>query len=211
VLNRLPKATSHLEFSSAKTLTAAKLGSDTSAYRHSLKVAWAARKLAMELEAMNVDIDPDDLATQAILHDIGRGRSHNDLHGWEGYQLLRAVGYEPQARACLTHWLRGRSLQQALAESKPEHHPAMKEIYADVGRLEMELPDKIIALADSLVAGDTPVTLNQRYSDAEARYGRSRWLSTSEEEAKKYLSEIETVLGKSVYNIIGIEKSSGRK
>ena len=204
MLSRAPKSTTHLEFSAAKALAAAKLGPESMAFRHSLKVAWVARRLAMELEKVGAEISPDDTATQAVLHDIGRGDRHGDLHGWEGYQLLREMGYEKQGRACLTHWLKGHTLEQALVESYAEHRPTIEQIYREFGHPEMALADKIVALADSIVAHDKAVTIEERYREARERYGDSPWLRTNEATTREYLDEIEGLLGRSVYELIGI-------
>ena len=209
MLNSARKTSAHLEFSSAKTLAAARLGPRSMAFRHSLKVAWIARRLAMELEKRGVEICADDVATQAVLHDIGRGDKHGDLHGWEGYQLLREMGYEKQARACLTHWLKGHTLEQALSESSLEHRSAIRQIYREFGHPEMDLVDKLVALADSLVAHDEPVTIEERFREARERYGDSPWLRTNEATTKRYLDEIERLLGTSVYKLLQI--GEGRK
>lgn len=208
MLDRASRSTSHLEFTSAKALVAARLGPDSLAFRHSLKVAWVARKLVMELQKVGIEICPDDAATQAVLHDIGRGDKHGDLHGWEGYQLLREMGYEKQARACLTHWLKGHTFEQALAESFAEHRPTIEQIYREFGPPEMDLADKVVALADSLVAHDTLVTIEERYREAKERYGNSSWLTTNEATTREYLDEIEGLLGESVYELFGIGEGS---
>jgi len=208
MLDRASRSTTHLEFTSAKALAAARLGPDSLAFRHSLKVAWAARKLAMELQKAGVEMSPDDVATQAVLHDIGRGDKHGDLHGWEGYQLLREMGYERQARACLTHWLKGHTLERALDESSGEHRSTMERIYREFGPPEMDLVDKVVALADSLVAHDTIVTIEERYREAKERYGNSKWLTTNEATTKEYLNEIEGLLAASVYELFGIGEGS---
>lgn len=167
---------------------------------HCRQVAKVARALGAALAARGARVDADLLEVQALLHDIGRSKTHGPLHGWTGYVLVRAHGHAREARGCLAHWLKGRA---------PEELRGGRLTDAFIGRafaaFEAEpwsLQDSVVSLADSCVRNTTIVTLQERHADLFTRYGDSRWMRRAAELAEQHAAEIGAALGSPVEEIL---------
>ncbi|MDF1552869.1 MAG: HDIG domain-containing protein [Deferrisomatales bacterium] len=127
--------------------------------RHCEAVARVAAALAAAVGARR-PVDGGFVERAALLHDLGRCRSHDPvLHGVEGYRLLSGLGHPREARACLAH---------LLFAFDPAAHP-------DLGfRGDEHLPrspeEALVPLADFLVEGERPTTLDARFASLRSRY-----------------------------------------
>lgn len=69
---------------------------------HCNKVAKNAQKIA----SLTPDMNPELCFVMGLLHDCGRikdEKAENRHHGWVGYQLMTAKGWNDIARICITH------------------------------------------------------------------------------------------------------------
>lgn len=166
---------------------------------HCRQVAKVARTLA---DAAGADaVDAELVESQALLHDIGRSRTHGPLHGWTGFVLVRAHGYPREARGCLTHWLKGRAPEE-LAGAGRLTPGFIARAFAAYDEEPWSLADSIMSLADSCVMNTTIVTLDERHDDLLRRYGDSRWMRRAWELARHHAEEVAAALGSRVEGIL---------
>ncbi len=161
--------------------------------RHCLQVARVARRLGEALRAAGVELDLDLLESQALLHDVGRARTHGPLHGWTGWVLLRSMGHAPEGRGCLTHWLKGRSPEEVVAAGFRPH--VVAQAFAALEPVPWDLADSALSVADSSVRHDVVVPMAERHADLLERYGDSDWLRRHAELGAAHAAAIEEVVG----------------
>lgn len=152
--------------------------------RHCHQVAAVADYLAKPLLNAGVALDRDLLACQALLHDIGRSKTHGPGHGWAGYILLRSTGNPEVGRGCLTHWLKGRELNDLEGHFASDFIGAVDEALQPSSMLPEDI---VLSVADSSVQHDCIVPLADRHEDLFERYGRSPWLEKSAALAASHL------------------------
>ncbi|HSH68997.1 MAG TPA: HD domain-containing protein [Deferrisomatales bacterium] len=125
---------------------------------HCRAVARVAEKIAEAL-AGDWAVNTEAAYVLGLLHDIGRHRTHHPVrHGLEGYRLLSAGGHWREARACVSHLLHALDPETASRYGLP----------GDM--LPRSLEEKILPLADFLVEGDQPTTLDARFASLRHRY-----------------------------------------
>jgi uncharacterized protein (TIGR00295 family) len=71
-----------------------KYGSSDRIVRHCQTVARVARILAEELQKKGVGVDANAVVAAALLHDIGRSRTHTVRHGVEGSEMIEREGVD---------------------------------------------------------------------------------------------------------------------
>ena len=64
--------------------------------RHSLKVAEKALEISYKIK--NIEVDLELIEIGAILHDIGRGKTHGFNHALIGGEILRERGFPNKRR-----------------------------------------------------------------------------------------------------------------
>jgi|GEM_PF-128945 len=175
-------------------------------HRHSARTAEVAATLARAVAAKNPDLPLTAgwVEAAALVHDIGRSRSHGMSHPIEGLRILRRRGLDYLAKPCISHWLKGRPRNEL--ESYPYFTTTLlDEVF---GALELDtftLSEKIIALADSMVKHDRIVTISERYEDIRQRYGSSRWMIESERKSQELCAEVEALTGSPVADLIELD------
>ncbi|MHA1241665.1 MAG: HDIG domain-containing metalloprotein [Promethearchaeota archaeon] len=128
--------------------------------RHSLKVCEKALELAEKITKYNINIELVEIG--ALLHDIGRAKTHGFKHAIIGGKLLRERGFPKElARICETHILGGLDKEDAKQEGLPE-----------IEYLPITLEEKIICLADKHIAGTKEVSIEQRFEKWFSKYGK---------------------------------------
>lgn len=161
---------------------------------HCHQVAKVAHHVGAALLQAGAKFDLELLEVRALLHDIGRSKTHGALHGWSGYVLLKNEGFAREGRGCLTHWLKGRSIEEV--RDNPIWEPSLAEkAYAALEPAEWELADSVMSVADSCVQHTSVVPMHQRHRDLNDRYGESVWLTRAAELAESQAAEIEEILG----------------
>jgi uncharacterized protein len=163
--------------------------------KHCFAVADAAAKVG-EIVAKKRPIDCSFLWSAALLHDIGRYRTHDPLlHGVEGYKLLSMLNYEKEAYVCASHILFGLNAAEAVHLDLPACDFVPRTI-----------EEKLVPLVDYLIEYDQPTTLDQRFSSLRERNGGNSYfmnrLDRAQESARLFIMQIEEEIGESVERII---------
>lgn len=167
---------------------------------HCHQVAKVAHHLGAALQQAGADFDLELLEVRALLHDIGRSKTHGALHGWSGYCLLKGEGYASAGRGCLTHWLKGRSHAE-VAKSELWEPSLADSAFAALGP-DWDLADSVLSVADSSVQHTTIVPMAERHRDLDQRYGKSPWLTRARELAESQAAEISDALGFSLDDLL---------
>ena len=153
---------------------------------HCRAVARVAQKIAAAVAGHHTT-SPERAYIFGLLHDIGRHRTHHPVrHGLEGYRLLSGNGHEREARVCVSHLLHALDPETAAA-------------YGVLGEtLPQTLEEKIIPLADFLVEGNRPTTLDARCASLRRRYAEDQGflerLTRSEALTRAFLHSLESRL-----------------
>lgn len=150
--------------------------------RHSEKVADKALEIADKITKTNVDKNLIEIG--ALLHDVGRTKTHGFRHALIGGKILRERGFSINlARICETHILGGLDKEDAKRFGLPEKD-----------YLPKTLEEKIICLADKQMAGTREVTIKERFDRWFQKYGRSRILLKSKKRIEQIQQEIESLM-----------------
>ena len=113
---------------------------------HSLAVY----KKAMEIAANFDDADKDLIRKGALLHDIGRSRTHGITHAVEGVKIAERYGYDEDVLNIIE-----RHIGAGITESEAEKLGLPKKSY-----VPQTLEEKIVAHADNLVSGSREVDID---------------------------------------------------
>ncbi|MHC4945735.1 MAG: NUDIX domain-containing protein [Planctomycetota bacterium] len=174
-------------------------------HNHCLTVADTAYAIAEAVirRCPELPVDPSWVRAAGMLHDIGRCRDQGMRHPQAGAEILFEHGLEHLAKPCISHWLKGRS-REFLSQ---DHHFTADRLDALFNTFDLEiftLSEKIISVADSLVQHDQLVRLEDRYIDARARYGDSKWMRDNEAITEQLLAELEELIQEPLYGLLGI-------
>jgi len=110
--------------------------------RHSLSVERISLRLARRIRANKHKIDLKLVSLGALLHDIGRARTHGIRHGVEGAKILRGRGLSKFARFAECHLGAGIPAEEARELGLPARD-----------FIPRTLEEKVIVYADKLVMG----------------------------------------------------------
>ena len=173
----------------------AEYGGEAGWTRHCIAVAEAAARVG-DVIAKNRPIDCSFLWSAALLHDIGRYKTHDPLlHGAEGYKLLSMLNYEKEAYVCASHILFGLNAAEASQLGLPARDFVPRTI-----------EEKLVPLVDYLIEYDRPTTLDRRFSSLRERnHGNSFFLNglnRAQECAILFMTQIEEEIGESVEMIV---------
>ncbi len=150
--------------------------------RHSEKVAVKAMQIANKIKKTQVDMNLVEIG--ALLHDVGRTKTHGFKHALIGGKILRQKGFsEKLARICETHILGGLDKEDAQKFGLPVKN-----------YLPTTLEEKIICLADKHIAGTREVTIQERFNRWFYKYGRSKILIKSKKRIEKIQKEIDRLM-----------------
>ncbi|ADV65944.1 HD domain-containing protein [Deinococcus maricopensis] len=134
---------------------------------HSLNVARAAEAIA----AHHPRLDAERAFVLGALHDLGRRTGPNrDRHILDGYDALRALGFEDAARIALTHSFPLQELGELQGEwdGTAQEHARLGALLADV---TYTLEDRLVQVCDMLALPDGCCILEKRFVDVTLRYG----------------------------------------
>ena len=150
--------------------------------RHSIKVAEKALEIANKIN--KVEVNKDLIEIGALLHDIGRAKTHSFKHALIGGIILKQRGLpESLVRICESHILGGLDKEDALQVGLPERD-----------YLPQSLEEKIICLADKHTAGTREVTITQRFEKWFDKYGKTRILIKSRKRIQDIQEEINSLI-----------------
>ncbi len=150
--------------------------------RHSEKVANKAIEIASKVKKVKLDMNLIEIG--ALLHDIGRTKTHGFKHAIIGGKILRQRGFsEKLARICETHILGGLDKEDANKVGLPERD-----------YLPITLEEKIICLADKCIAGTKEVSIQDRFNRWFYKYGRNKMLVKSKKRIEEIQKEIQELI-----------------
>ena len=110
----------------------------------------AVYKKAMKIAANFDNADKDIIKKGALLHDIGRSKTHGITHAIAGVEIAKSHGYtEDVLNIIERHIGAGITKKEAVELGLPEK-----------SYLPQTLEEKIVAHADNLVSGDKEVDIN---------------------------------------------------
>ncbi len=119
---------------------------------HCKEVASLAVEIANKAKAAGHNINPELVEVGALLHDLGRCRTHKIAHAVEGYKLARTRGIEPEISEIIKrHIGAGISKEEARKLGLPEDD-----------YFPRSLEEKIVSHADNLVKGTRRITVTER-------------------------------------------------
>lgn len=135
-------------------------GCDARLISHVKAVSKLAKQIATKISSKGIPIDVSFVEVAALLHDIGRSRTHGIRHGVEGAAIMRAHGFEDYARVCERHIGAGLTLEEAKALGLPEGD-----------YLPETLEEKVVTYADKLIDGDEVVSIFDTIKDFKEKLG----------------------------------------
>ena len=140
----------------------------------------ARKALEITRKVKKVEVNTDLIEIGALLHDIGRTKTHGFNHGIEGGKILKQYGCpESLIRICETHILGGLDKEDARQVGLP-----IKDYLPET------IEEKIVSLADKYSMGRKTVTIDQRFKKWFLKYGRTNILLKARRRIKKIQQEI---------------------
>ncbi len=169
-------------------------GGDATWIRHCLAVSRVAQRVG-EILSPKCPIDAEYLTTGALLHDIGRYKTHDPiLHGMEGYWLLRGLGHDREAFICASHVLCGMASAEATLYGLPQQD-----------FFPTSIEERLVPLIDGMVEFDRPTTFAGRCESIARRYKGNelflRRFSDATVKAKEFLDQLHNDFGISIEQI----------
>lgn len=125
-------------------------------------------------DTVNIDqpLDPERAYVYALLHDIGRYEGNTMLHHIvAGYKLLMRIGYQAEARICLTH-----SCYSTKLAKNPAYWPGIDDptelrfLVNFINTVHFNDYDRLIQLADLMSLEAGVFSINDRFCDSVSRY-----------------------------------------
>ncbi len=124
---------------------------------HSIQTAQTALRVAKRIKAQKISINCDFILAGALLHDIGRCKSHRIDHGIIGARLIRKEGFpEEVAKIAENHLFAGITKHEAVNLGLPFQN-----------YLPVTLEEKIITYADNVSKKEPILSIDEiidRYS-----------------------------------------------
>ena len=171
---------------------------------HSELVANAAKIIANKIDILN-----DNKAyIMGLIHDIGRINGIvQERHTIDGYNFLKAKGYEKLGRICITHCFPNKNIRANIGKWDCNENE-LGFIKTFLENYEYDDYDRLIQLCDCISMGDKYVLIEKRLIDVTLRYNLKNQVSLGIpllEKWKRYL-EIKdyftSIIGKSIYNLL---------
>lgn len=107
-------------------------------------------KKAMKIAANFKDADKDLIKKGALLHDIGRSKTHGITHAVEGAKIVREYGYPEEVQNIVE-----RHIGAGLSEDEAIKLGLPKKSY-----IPQTIEEKIVAHADNLISGTKEVDVD---------------------------------------------------
>ena len=154
--------------------------------RHSIMVANFTKRIVESLKNDNA-IDENLVFSGALLHDVGRIKSHGANHGVIGRKILLNLGFpDSLARICETHTI-----------FSVEDEETSKTLGIPLGSyLPKTLEEKIVAYSDKRIhRGKILTSVEERYNDWFKRFGQQKVLIKGLKLCKEIEKELATLAG----------------
>ena len=166
--------------------------------KHCINVGNISYIIANELSHY-IDIDADKAKIFGLIHDFGRSVTHDPYrHGYEGYRLMKKLGYDDYARICTCH-SNGTYKIQDLAEYGLSPEDFFVETWEE----------KAVFIADSIECKGEVIRHDDRIRNTIERYKFKNpefipVLESKLEEFKQFDHDFYIITGKTVYQLFGI-------
>ena len=134
-------------------------GCEEMVIKHCIAVA----ELALEIAAANKNknIDEELIFTGALLHDMGRARSHGVEHGFLGGEMAKASGLDDRlVRIIQRHVGAGITAEEAKQLGLPP-----------ISLMPETIEEKIVAYADSLIEGTRRTSVEHAIANLKKKLG----------------------------------------
>jgi len=140
--------------------------------KHEQSVMRKARNMAHNITTVPVNMELVKIG--ALMHDIGRTKTHDMDHGIVGGAILRDMGFSIElARIAEVHSMAGLTA----AEAKQFGLPAKDY-------LPETIEEKLVCLADKYFIGTKEVTIDERFGRWITKYGETEFLLAQVRRAK---------------------------
>ena len=127
-------------------------GCSDSVISHCIVVSDCARELAEKIHQNGYAVDIELVQIGALLHDIGRSRTHDIRHGVEGVILAKEFGIDDKIVDIIrTHIGAGITPEDTVSLGLPPDR-----------YIPLTLEEKIVAHADNLVEDETTVSISEK-------------------------------------------------
>ena len=155
---------------------------NSSVKKHSLAVSRKAVEIATKITKVKVNMELVEIG--ALLHDIGRSKTHGFKHSLIGGKILRNKGYPKELTfICERHILGGLDADDAESVGLPK-----KDF------LPQTIEEKIVCLADKHFTGHKEVTIDQRFNRWFKKYGKSKIRVKSKKRIESIQKEINELM-----------------
>jgi len=152
--------------------------------KHCIKVSKKALDIALKIAKNNRHIDLKLVEIGALLHDIGRIRTHSLAHAVEGGKIIKELGFSKKlSRIAETHILGGLTKDESIKLGLPPKD-----------YLPTTIEEKIVCYADKLVKGQNDLSIEERFKTWNKRYGNTELLKSAKERVKRIENEIKNYI-----------------
>lgn len=138
-------------------------GASEQVVKHCEKVAEIVSRLLQKLKDRKIHVNVELALAGALLHDIGRSRTHEVSHGWEGGKIIRQRGY-PEELARIVERHVGGGIGKGEAKK-------LFGVEVDLSPKTME--EKLISYADKLVENNREVPFSVTMKMYRKKFGRN--------------------------------------
>ena len=168
---------------------------------HCICVGDTAGKIAQALVEKGYSIDIDKTITPLYLHDIGKYNGESNGHEMNGYNYLKAKGYDEEyCNICITHsYLNNDIVCTAGGIPNPEDKPF---IAGFIKKHKYTIEEKLINLCDLMCPqGDMVFTIDKRLIDIIIRKGAYSNTQYHIKETYKLKEYFDNLLGYNSYDL----------
>lgn len=168
---------------------------------HATAVGDTAGEIARALHKKGFEIDPELVAAQGYLHDIGKrlGSFGFVTHMVDGYNYLKELGYdEKYASVCLTHSFIGNDPSCTISTQLDKEKDTF--VINFVKNYDFTLGDRVVGLSDAMCLF-RPMTVEQRLVDVISRHGTGPSTQRAFQAFTQLKHEIDEKLGYNLYDL----------
>jgi len=138
-----------------------KSGCSPDVIKHCKAVVKLAVKMAERCREKKMNVDVEMVKIGALLHDIGRSKTHNVDHAIIGAEIAKSLGLSPQIISIIERHIGGGITAE---EAKNLGWPNKSYI-------PQTIEEKIVAYADKLIEGSKKISIDRTIQDFERKLG----------------------------------------
>ena len=167
---------------------------------HSQTVAFAAKTIAEHVEGM----EPEKAYSLGLLHDIGRIKGFSHMrHIIDGYRYLSNMGYEDNARICITHSFPIKNINSYSGKNdcSPDDSEAISLL---LSMYEYDDYDRLIQLCDAVALPGKMCIIERRLIDVAIRYGINEYSIPKWKAFLELKDYFDQSAGRDIYTLLDI-------